>query len=372
MIGIASWARDLLVSRGALVECEEDGALRAMLPAELAAALESREWLSLRFGAGPGSNDEIEWLDRLGRLLPADARVTGTRLRRPVPAPPIDSSGALERGLALQNGIFRVLEDYQQNARYFFFDFQYTIESDESSLGVVTACLNASARTLVSKPDLLLRAVKDDLEEDTQRAIPHEELAALFPVALHGVQPEIRRLAAGIEQSSNRRLARDTERIDSYYKDLLSQIGKRIARRAGDAGTAEKERSRAAATQLDRTAKLEDLVRKYSLKIRIQPGDVLAVSLPVREISARIIRKKAERVAKLHWNPMLGALEAPWCEGCSGPARPLFLCDDRVHFLCKSCAAPCLACGKQFCRACQPRCRCGAASTDAGNQPNER
>jgi hypothetical protein len=361
MIEIVDWARDLLVSRGALVETEEAGALRALLPVELAAALESREWLSLRFGGGAGSDDENEWLDRLSRLLPPDARVVSARLRRPILVPPVDATGALDRGLALQNGISRVLEDYQQTARYYFFGFRYTIESDETSLGVVTVCLNASARTLVPQPEFLTKAVKDDLEEDPQPAIPRDELAQLFPIALRGVQPEIRRLAAGIEQSANRRLARDTERIDSYYKDLLSQIGKRIARCAADPKAAEKERSRAAATQLDRAAKLEDLVRKYSLKIRIQPGDILAVSLPVREISARLIRKKAERVAKLHWNPKLGALESPWCEGCSAPAYPLFLCDDRVHFLCKSCAAPCPACGKHFCRACQPRCKCGGS-----------
>src|ERR1035437_4902508 len=361
MIGIVDWARDLLVSRGALVENEEAGALRALLPAELAAALESREWLSLRFNAGAGSDDENGWLDRLSRLLPTDARVVGARRRRPIVVPPVDATGALDRGLALQNGIYRVLEDYQQTARYYFFGFHYTIESDETSLGVVTVCLNASARTLAPQPEFLLNAVKDDLEEDPQPAIPRDELAQLFPIALRGMQPEIRRLAAGIEQSANRRLARDAERIDSYYKDLLSQIRKRMARRATGPEAAEKERSRAAATQLDRAAKLEALVRKYSLKIRVQPGDVLAVHLPVREISARLIRKKAERMAKLHWNPTLGALESPWCEGCSASAYPLFLCDDRVHFLCKSCAAPCPACGKHFCRACQARCKCGGA-----------
>jgi hypothetical protein len=361
MIGILDWARDMLVSRGALVETGEAGALRAMLPAELATALESREWLSLRFGAGAGSDDENEWLDRLSRLLPPDARVVSARLRRPTLVPPVDTTSALDRGLALQNGIYRVLEDYQQTARYYFFGFHYTIESDETSLGVVTVCLNASARTLVPQAEFLSKAVKDDLEEDPRPEIARDELAQLFPIALRGVQPEIRRLAAGIEQSANRRLARDAERIDSYYKDLLSQIGKRIARRAADPEAAEKEHSRAAATQLDRAAKLEDLVRKYSLKIRIQPGDVLVVHLPVREISARLIRKKAERAAKLHWNPKLGALESPWCEGCFAPADPLFLCDDRVHFLCKRCAAPCVKCGKHFCRACQARCKCGGA-----------
>lgn len=361
MIDIVDWARDMLVSRGALVETEGTGALRAMLPAELAAALESGEWLSLHFGAGAGSDDENEWLDRLSRLLPTDARVVSARLRRPSLVPPVDATGVLDRGLALQNGIYRVLEDYQQTARYYFFGFQYTIESDETSLGEVTVCLNASARTVVRQPDFLSKAVKDDLEEDPQPAISRDELTQLFPIALRSVQPEIHCLAAGIEQSANRRLARDSERIDSYYKDLMSQIGKRIARRAADPEVAGKERSRIAATQLDRAAKLEDLIRKYSLKIRIQPGDVLAVPLPVRETSVRLIRKKAERVVKFHWNPKLGALESPWCEGCFGAAHPLFLCDDRVHFLCKSCAAPCAACGKYFCRACQRRCKCGAA-----------
>jgi hypothetical protein len=209
------------------------------------------------------------------------------------------------------------------------------------------------------QPEFLLRAVKDDLEEDPQPSVPRDELAQLFPIALRSVQPEIRKLSAGIEQSANRRLARDSERIDSYYKDLLSQIGKRIARKAADPDAVEKERSRATATQLDRAAKLEDLARKYSLKIRIQPGDVLAVPLPVREISARLIRKKAERVVKLHWNPKLGAIEPPWCEGCFAAAHPLFLCDERVHFQCKDCAAPCSSCGRHFCRACQPKCKCG-------------
>ena len=123
----------------------------------------------------------------------------------------------------------------------------------------------------------------------------------------------------------------------------------------------ERERTRAAVTQLDRDAKLQDMVRKYSLKIRIQAGDVLAVPLPVREISARLIRKKSERVAKFHRNPRLGVLDPPWCEACTAPAHPLFLCDDRVHFLCKSCAAPCPACAKTLCRACHPRCKCGAS-----------
>lgn len=362
MPDIAAWTKDLLNSRGALVEAEDGGAVRAMLPPEVARALGSGEWLSLRYGAGPDSDDPVEWLERLGRLMPAEARVCGTRLRRPRTVPLIDADAVLDRELVIQNGIYRLLDSFQATARYYFFAFQYTVESDETSRGVWAACLNASARSLVAQPESLLNAVRDDLEEDPAFAVQREELAALFPLALRRAQPEIRGLTAGLEFIANRRLARDTARIHSYYGNLLRQIDKRIARRAGDPDGVEKERSRAAATELDRAAKLEDLARKYSLKVRIEPGDVLVAPLPVREISARVIRKKAERVARFHWNPALGALESPWCEACFGRAYPLYLCDDRVHFLCKACLSACPGCGKQFCRACRPKCRCGAAA----------
>ena len=71
MAGIFEWARDLLISRGALVESEEAGALRAMLPSEVAAALGSSDWLSLRFGAGAGADDEGDPRNDCGAPLAA-------------------------------------------------------------------------------------------------------------------------------------------------------------------------------------------------------------------------------------------------------------------------------------------------------------
>lgn len=369
MAGIFEWARDLLISRGALVESEEAGALRAMLPSEVAAALGSSDWLSLRFGAGAGADDEGDWLDRFGRLLAPEARVSAARLRLQKPPRSIDAGAVLDRELVLQNGIYRTPQETASAARYYFFSFQYTIESDETSLGLWTTCLNAAARSVVDRPELLLTALGDDLEEDPAAEIPRDELARLFSVALRLARPEVRLAAAAVEQNANRRLARDSERIDTYYRDLQRQIQRRIARHGNDPQAAEKERSRAAATELDRAAKLDDLARRYSLKIRIEPGDVLAVTLPVREIQARVIRKKSERAARFHWNPTLGVLESPWCEGCCARTHAVFLCDDRVHFLCKACLSPCAGCGRVYCRACQPVCRCGAGARPPAEMP---
>src|SRR5207248_2558807 len=119
----------------ALVETEEDtAAVRALLAPELARALGSNDWLSLRFGSGAGDDDESHWLERLGGLLPGDARVIGARVRHPILAPRIDSVAVLDRELVIQNGIYRLIEERQETARYYFFTFQYTIESDETSM----------------------------------------------------------------------------------------------------------------------------------------------------------------------------------------------------------------------------------------------
>src|SRR5713226_6648591 len=99
MLGLAGWARDVLLSRGALVEEQQGEALRALLPPEVASALGSGDWLSLDFGASAGADDAGDWLERLRGLLAAGGEpaecVAGARLRSETPVPPIDAASVL-------------------------------------------------------------------------------------------------------------------------------------------------------------------------------------------------------------------------------------------------------------------------------------
>jgi hypothetical protein len=49
-------------------------------------------------------------------------------------------------------------------------------------------CLNPSARSLVHWPESLLSAMRDNLEEDPEFAIPREKLARYFPLALRSAR----------------------------------------------------------------------------------------------------------------------------------------------------------------------------------------
>ena len=368
MVSVTEWARDLLLSRGALIEeggggsesAEGAQVLRALLPAEIAAALGAGEWLSLNFGASAGADDPVDWMERLAPLLPSGNLITGARLRLPAAAPRIHTESVLARELIIQNGIYRLVEDYSGSAEYFVFTFRYTVDSDERSTGLAKVALNAAAQSYVPQVHAFWNAVQLELEDDAEFRMPGELLARMHPLAAAIAQDQVRPLITGLEETANRRLARDCARVESYYRGLLAQIDKRIHRKSGDEGAIGKERSRAEATELDRKAKLDDLVRKYSLRVQIQPVSVLVMRLPVREIVVRLIRKKEERARTLHWNPFLKRLEQALCEKCGRPAHPLNLCE-KVHCLCQQCFAGCPKCGRTYCRVCQQRCKCDSA-----------
>ncbi len=356
---LSSWARLLLESRGALVEPDPDGVLRTLLTPDLSQALKTNDWLQLRFGAGEGADDPGEWLDRLGVLLPPHAQLIVARRSSQEPAIRIDSQAVLARELVLPNGVYRLSEDWPETATYLFFNFAYRVESNERTEGLLTMALNSSAQSVVTLPDRLLEQARDRWLDDLA-STPEVALAATLPVAFRRVQAEARQAARPMCDNATRRLDRDVERVTHYYAGLLEQIEKRRRKATGEKEM--RERSRAAATEADRAAKLDDLRNKYAVKVYLRLTDVLVAPLPVWAISVRLIRKKEERKRVFHWNPILRSLEPPWCESCSGRAQPLFLCDDRVHCLCRECLSPCLNCGKVYCRACHKRCKCGVAS----------
>jgi hypothetical protein len=352
MIGIREWICDLLTSCGALVDPNADGRIGAMLPPDTAASLGVGEWLALDL-----ADDAGDWLDRMERLLPRRPFLVEAECRSVRPPAPIDAASVLASGLAVQNGISRLVEESGSVATYLFFTFQYAIESDDRSMGVVTVCYNTDAGSVVTMPESFLLSTRDLLAETSGVAGPGMP-ERWYPHAVRTATSAIRKQVAQAEESANRRLARDTERVESYYAGLLAQIGKRIAKKSDDGAVVEKERGRAEATKADRAAKLDDLRRKYALRVRIEPSLLLAARAPVRRFSVRLIRKKEERACSLDWNPTLGLLEPPLCEHCSGAAHPLYLCE-RMHVLCRNCWVQCPACSRSFCRVCQGGCKCG-------------
>jgi hypothetical protein len=108
--------------------------------------------------------------------------------------------------------------------------------------------------------------------------------------------------------------------------------------------------------------KLDDLRHNYMLRVTVDWIQALELYVPVQRFDVLIRRRKGERVIQLDWHALVKAAETPLCEAGLGRDRVRLVCDDRLHLTDPSGQAPCVSCGKLFCRACHTACpRCQRA-----------
>ena len=135
-----------------------------------------------------------------------------------------------------------------------------------------------------------------------------------------------------------------------------------LAAASGDKAEADRKREtlRVAAIEREYAAKLDDLRHNYALRVTVDWMQGLTLFAPVHRYEVLIKRRKSERIVRLDWHPAIRMMELPPCDWGLGLERARLVCDDQLHLTDPSGQAPCLSCGKTWCRACHaaacPRC----------------
>ena len=366
------FAARLLEHDGALVEPLDPEGLEAMLPASVQHTLHAPELVRLGFGAelppeAQRVSLESDWLDRFGQLL--DER--GRWLQRVVEVPlPVLSQPAriLEHGLVLQNAIYRLSRVAPAWTRYLILLLRYTAISDEKRVGMLTCGLNLANGSAVDPlVDALLSAALST-EDTAGTNVPADaHLPPDWPTPrLHSAVT--RALPARVQahlhlflQGMQRRLDRDLERVHAYYTGLRQEAWQRLQRQHSDSA---RERLRLEAAEREYHAKVADLRQQYDLRVTTDLEQALMLTSPVQRLELTIKRRKGERRVTLDWSPLARRLEPPPCEWSYTAEITRVVCDDALHLVSPAGHAPCAQCGKNYCRACQPRrCpKCGQAS----------
>ena len=366
------FAATLLAQAGGLVEPVEPDGLEVLAPAALHEVLGVGELCRLGFGPTlPAGAERVgiesDWLGRFERVLGPHGRSS----RRVLPAAghrAPDAAALLAQELTLDNATFRLLDVAQAWTRYLLLDFRFTAMSEEKREGTRRLAINLATGAM---PDALMEqlapllgaeAVADMADGRTGDDKPRD-LPAYWPSARLAGQVQ-RALPSRIEQALapftkglERRLARDQDRLHAYHDGLHREAFLRAAGlREGDSGR-ERQAMRAAAVAREYQAKLDDLARKYALRVTAAWVQTLELVTPVHRLTVQVRRRKAERVMQLDWNSVARRLELPPCEASWSTERPRLVCDDALHLVAPSGLAPCPGCGRTFCRAChETRC----------------
>jgi hypothetical protein len=358
-VTLQEFAAAVLVTRGALADTDRSG-VHVIAPPDLAARLGINEYQHLVFEPEPGTVGRPETLrvdydspfvEALGGALDPASRLAFVE----APVPPlkrIDPSQELERGVTIRNGVMRVRECTSVTTMYLCFVFEYEALADERRAGLMELWINPDARSVADWPGLLETATPGDylLVSELTEAL---QAASTLASRVAGVMAH--QYLKDLLESLHRRRTGDLRRLREYFDGIYQGIGRK-AQRATRSEARVSEMTRVEATLDAYLTRVGDVLDRYRVQVRVCPLLVVGCLFSAYRLRVELLRRRTKTEATFSWNARDRAIEARCCDGCARPIHVADLCDDRAHWLCSACLAPCPTCGRLFCRACHPRC----------------
>jgi hypothetical protein len=376
---LQAFVADLLERRGAAVERLEPDRLEVLAPAGLRKQFGWPEFAHLNFGTQRSEGTiaiglEEDWLERFGALLADQGRWSERELRpSALLPPPNDPERVLDRALDLPNAVWRLQGMSATWTRCLMLAFRFTAVSDEKREGLISLGFNLATGAVINDILARLRPALAQPEWHLRAAATKHAGAGWGEATLAGrlhplLDAMVRESVEPFLRAMRRRLERDRNRVHAYHDELRRASLKRLdtlARAEGERAQVDRRREtlRVEAIEREYRIKLDDLRRNYALRVTVEWVQALDLYVPVHRFDVLIRRRKGERLIQLDWHPLVKVAEPPLCEAGLGRDHVRLVCDDRLHLTDPSGQAPCVSCGKPFCRACFTACpRCRRAS----------
>jgi hypothetical protein len=232
-----------------------------------------------------------------------------------------------------QNGLIKFVKADPEVTPYVLFNVAYNADSDETRKGMVSFFVNGITGVSGINIGSALSWKSDRIEmpsEEERLNLDYEHLWAISQqTASEYIEEEIKPWRNRL----NRKLKRDSQRIEDYYQTIISEIMTKIKKKNLEGDAEKKELERITATKMELKRKLTDIEQKYSLNITASLHSSLIVWIETVHIECQLVRKKNKRNIIAVWNPYLKTIEPLRCEKSNLPVTSFFLSDNDVQII---------------------------------------
>jgi hypothetical protein len=353
---LRDFTADLLAGHGAVVEPSGEG-LEALLPAEVARILDVPEHANFSFLGEPREGISVSYdseiLKKMAGLLGDRGRFatigfgpSTVRLEK--------LEDRLEEKLVFHNAVFQLERKEEKPVSYLLGYSKYSARSDDRQEGIVGCLVNELNLSVQRTTSEIFDVISVESEEPSGRAerINSERvLQAFWRAQLKIAQEALADFLASME----RRMNRDIGRVHDYYQTLIYEQRQALARKSTVLDDHERAGSKVSAIERELKGKIQDLIGKFSIDVQLEPISFIRIETISPIFSLSVKRRKEARQFPLTYNPVMKSFDPLPCEACFYPRKGYFVCDDRLHILCRECFAPCARCDKVFCGACHPK-----------------
>jgi len=361
---LSDFTTQLLTESGGVVEPSGDG-LEVLLPAEVARVLEIPEHANLSFlpdsREGISVSYDSEILKRMAGLMGDRGKFSTVGL--------VPSSVRLEKledrldeKVVFHNAVFHVERKEEKRISYLLGFSKYSALSDDRQEGIAACLINELNLSVRKTTSEILELISHDAEEPTENAERESServLKAFWHAQLKIVNETLRDFLMSVE----RRMNRDIRRVHDYYQTLIHEHRQSLEKKWASLEEKERTESKIEAIERELKGKIQDLIGKFSIDLLLEPISFIRIEAMSPILWLSVKRRKEARPFPLTYNPLLKSVDPLPCEACFYPRKGHYVCDDRLHILCRQCFAPCVRCEKIYCAACHPKCpRCGPSA----------
>ena len=340
-----------LETHGAVLEKNRKG-FEALLPESLAGLLETPEYIHINKGSpDTGSESRHAYSINYGSHL-LEKIVNAACTQVPLLACQLEfdylKSAGFERLIHEQFSFFGSVGRVESTARikteYLFLTCRYIAQSDEQKEGIISLIFNLETGAFVPYMAIMLSsAVMDCRAWKKAAAWGDKQIKEIMEWVREQTKEIIAEELGPFQESMTRRFRRDVANLEEYYAGLKEEMEKSLER-PGLSNQLIKDRQEKIALLPDELArKKDDLFKKYSIKVKVEPCTAMLISTPAIKILYKASIGRKRKNFSLIYNPVTKSVDPLVCQECGRSATSIYFCDD-LHLLCPACSNRCPVC----------------------------
>ncbi len=251
-------------------------------------------------------------------------------------------SAGFERLINEQFSFFGAVGSVESTAKikteYLFLTCRYTAQSDEQKEGLVSLIFNLETGAHVPHmADMLSLAAMDFKTGKKVVAWENKKIKEIMEWISRQMKESITEEICPFQESMTRRFRRDVSNLEEYYASLKKEMEKSLER-PGLSDQLIKDRQEKITLLPDELArKKDDLFKKYSVKVKVEPCSAMLVSTPAIKLLYKTSIGKKRKNFSLIYNPVTKSIDPLVCQKCGKSTASIYF-NDRLHLLCPACS----------------------------------
>jgi len=133
--------------------------------------------------------------------------------------------------------------------------------------------------------------------------------------------------------------ASDVSTAKGYYRSLEQEMRDNLENPNLSDRARQDRQAKIESLPAEQTGKIDDLHKKYTVRVRLRLAAAMLVNSPSRKIVCKMSRGKSTGQLFLIYNPVTRSIDPPACSGCGKPVSHVHLNADL--------ASECLECHRQ-------------------------